>query len=139
MDAAGENTAIGDEAVSIGKAGCVAGKPDRHSSALHLTPRGCRKPDFAGNMVPRLELYPKPGGLVGRQSAIQFPNGSRFSSSMDDCRFLCLLRQQRSSPTAVRLFSVMGALCLHVIVILSLYALVCWLCRRHLPKRGLFV
>jgi hypothetical protein len=38
MGAAGEDTAVADEGVFVGKAGCVAGKPDRRSSALHLTP-----------------------------------------------------------------------------------------------------
>jgi hypothetical protein len=36
MDAAGEDTAVADEGVSVGQAGCVAGKPDRSSSALCL-------------------------------------------------------------------------------------------------------
>ncbi len=39
MDAAGEDTAVADEGVSVGQAGCVAGKLERRSSALHLTPR----------------------------------------------------------------------------------------------------
>ena len=38
MDAAGEDTAVADEGVSVEQAGCVAGKPDRRSPALHLTP-----------------------------------------------------------------------------------------------------
>jgi hypothetical protein len=36
MDAAGEDTAVTDEGVFVGQAGCVAGKPARRSSALHV-------------------------------------------------------------------------------------------------------
>jgi hypothetical protein len=36
MDAACEDAAVANESVSVWRSGCVGGKPDRPSSALHL-------------------------------------------------------------------------------------------------------